>query len=100
MLVRREAGKASALAQGGRCGPCYEGWLLSRATRPPDPVALITIKPKGGYSAKPSSATNHLRFSSGTTHQHGPLTGAQAVSLQERLNGLLVVDDGERTRPV
>jgi hypothetical protein len=56
MLVRREAGKASGLAQNsppkGGCGPRHEGWLLSRATRPPDPV-------EGRYSAKPSSATNH-----------------------------------------
>ena len=36
----------------------------------------------------------------GAAHQHRPLGVAQAVGLQERLDGLLVVDDGEGARPV
>src|SRR5258708_7343723 len=36
----------------------------------------------------------------GTAHQHCPLSVAQAGSLEEGLDGLLVVDDGERARPV
>src|SRR6185369_4926862 len=33
-------------------------------------------------------------------HQHRPLAVAEAVSLEEGLDGLLVVDDGERSSPV
>jgi hypothetical protein len=33
-----------------------------------------------------------IRFGSGTPHQHGSLAGTQAVSLQERLDRLLVID--------
>jgi hypothetical protein len=36
----------------------------------------------------------------GAAHQHGPLGVAEAVRFQKRLDGLLVVDDGERARPV
>ena len=36
----------------------------------------------------------------GAAHQHGPFGVAQAGGLQEGLDGLLVVDDGERARPV
>src|SRR4051794_32382184 len=36
----------------------------------------------------------------GTAHQSRPLTVAQAVCLHEGLDGLLVIDNSERTRPV
>src|SRR3954451_21176603 len=36
----------------------------------------------------------------GAAHQHGPLGVAEALGLEERLDGLLVVDDGEGARPV
>src|SRR5258708_13837539 len=36
----------------------------------------------------------------GTAHQHCPLSVGQAASLEEGLDGLLVVDDCERARPV
>src|SRR5216684_133737 len=41
-----------------------------------------------------------ISLGAGTAHQHGPLGVAQAASLKEGLDGLLVVDDGERARPV
>src|SRR6202048_1901396 len=41
-----------------------------------------------------------ISLGAGPAHQHGPLRLAQAVGLPERLDGPLVVDDGERARPV
>src|SRR5215831_12894116 len=41
-----------------------------------------------------------IGLSTRAAHQHCPLTVAQAVSLKEGLDGLLVVDDGERACPV
>src|SRR5580700_7869769 len=41
-----------------------------------------------------------IGFGAGAAHQHGPLGVAQAVGLQEGLDGLLVIDDGERARPI
>ena len=46
-----------------------------------------------------SSATSH-RPCTGSAHQHGPLAVAQAAGLEERLDGLLVVDDREGPGPV
>src|SRR5437868_15505791 len=39
-----------------------------------------------------------IRLGAGGDHQHCPLGVAEAVSVQERLDGLLVVDDCERGR--
>src|SRR5215472_11832321 len=36
----------------------------------------------------------------GAAHQHGALAIAQALGLDERLHRILVIDDGERARPV
>src|SRR5713226_8398522 len=41
-----------------------------------------------------------ISLGAGTAHQHCPLSVAQAASLKEGLDGLLVVDDCERARPV
>src|ERR1700736_6269697 len=41
-----------------------------------------------------------ISLGAGAAHQHRPLGVAQAVGLQEGLDGLLVIDDGERARPV
>src|SRR5439155_24711345 len=41
-----------------------------------------------------------ISLGAGAAHQHRPLAVAQAVGLQEGLDRLLVVDDGERARPV
>src|SRR5258708_31681874 len=41
-----------------------------------------------------------VSLGAGAAHQHGPLGIAQAVSPQERLDGLLVIDDREGARPV
>jgi hypothetical protein len=54
---------------------------------------------------KPDAALSFLRrptirLGGGATHQRGSLAGAQTVGLQERLDRLLVIDDGDRTRPV
>ena len=51
------------------------------------------------------SRTNFLRrpaisLGAGAAHQHGPLPVAQTTSFEERLDGLLVVDDCERAGPV
>src|SRR5216684_3447315 len=41
-----------------------------------------------------------ISLGAGTAHQHRPFGVAQPVGLQEGLDGLLVIDDGERARPV
>src|ERR671924_506921 len=41
-----------------------------------------------------------VSLGAGAAHQHCSLTVAQAISLEEGLDGLLVVDDSERARPV
>src|SRR6266446_9497688 len=41
-----------------------------------------------------------ISLGAGAAHQHRPLGVAQPVALQEGLDGLLVIDDGERARPV
>src|SRR5438876_6711340 len=41
-----------------------------------------------------------IGFGARTAHQHRSLAVTQAVSLDEGLDGLLVVDDGVRARPV
>jgi hypothetical protein len=41
-----------------------------------------------------------IRLRGGATHKHDSFAGAQAVSFQERLDGLLVIDDSESPRPV
>ena len=41
-----------------------------------------------------------IRLRGGASHKHGSFAGAQAVGFQERLNGLLVIDDSEGSRPV
>src|SRR5215471_12404604 len=41
-----------------------------------------------------------ISLGAGAAHQHGPLSVAQAVSLKKGLDGLLVVDDCGRARPV
>jgi len=41
-----------------------------------------------------------ISLGAGAAHQRGPFSVAQAVSLQEGLDGLLVVDNSERARPV
>src|SRR5207244_9546502 len=41
-----------------------------------------------------------IRLGAGAAHQHCPLGVAQAVSFKEGFDRLLVVDDGERSRPV
>ena len=41
-----------------------------------------------------------VSLGAGAAHQRGPFRVTQAVSLQEGLDGLLVVDNSERARPV
>src|SRR5208282_595569 len=41
-----------------------------------------------------------IRLGAGAAHQHCPFGVAQAVTLKEGLDGLLIVDDSERARPV
>src|SRR5438874_13084095 len=41
-----------------------------------------------------------ISLGAGAAHQHCPLAVAQAISLNERLDGLLVVDDSKRACPV
>src|SRR5439155_24015652 len=41
-----------------------------------------------------------ISLGAGAAHQHCPLGIAQAVRLEKGLDGLLVIDDGERARPV
>src|SRR6516165_4710843 len=41
-----------------------------------------------------------IGFGAGAAHQHVPLGRAQALGLEEGLDGLLVVHDGERARPI
>ena len=41
-----------------------------------------------------------ISLGAGPAHQHRPLAVAEAVGLEERLDGLLVVDDGEGAGPV
>jgi hypothetical protein len=41
-----------------------------------------------------------ISLGAGTAHQHCPLSVAQEVSPKEGLDGLFVVDDCERARPV
>src|SRR5712671_1103531 len=59
----------------------------------------------GATSPLPALTLTFLRrpaisLGAGAAHQHSPLGVAQAISHAERLDGLLVVDDGERARPV
>src|SRR5262245_36675293 len=63
------------------------------------------IASKTPISARPVHELTFLRrpavgFGASAAHQHRPLTGAQAVGLEEGLDALLVVDDCERARPV
>src|ERR1700757_2254720 len=41
-----------------------------------------------------------ISLGAGAAHEHCPFTAAQALSLKEGRDRLLVVDDGERARPV
>src|SRR5262249_7124747 len=41
-----------------------------------------------------------ISLGAGTAHQRGPFSVTEAVCLQEGLDGLLVVDNSERARPV
>src|SRR5215472_12523038 len=63
-----------------------------------DPLGL-PLSDKGdlalGFFRRPP-----VRLGAGATHQHRPLGVAEAVSVQEGLDALLVVDDRKRPRPV
>src|ERR1700737_5573877 len=61
------------------------------ARRPADYAALN----RANFLRRPA-----LSLGAGAAHQHCPLTVAQAASLKEGLDGLLVVDDCERACPV
>ena len=66
---------------------------------------LVTATHLRGERSRPVSTIDFLRrpaigLGAGAAHQHRPLAVAQAVGLEEGLDGLLVVDDGEGARPV
>src|ERR1700731_2364451 len=80
------------------------------AITPIAPIRLDTSKNRGplwlpccrtkwdlalGFFRRPA-----IRLCAGAAHQHRPLGVAEAVSLQEGLDSLLVVDDRKRARPV
>src|SRR5437660_9575826 len=65
----------------------------------PVPVPHPEIAP-GGSTRLTFLRRPTIGFGARAAHQHRSLTVAQAVSLEEGLDGLLVVDDGIRARPV
>ena len=58
-------------------------------------VDSIILGPTLSFLRRPA-----ISLGAGAAHQHCSLRVAQAVSFNERLDGLLVVDDSERARPV
>src|SRR5262245_49963897 len=60
----------------------------------------VMAPPKLEMSALASLRRPTIGFGAGAAHQHRSLTVAQAVSLDEGLDGLLVVDDGIGACPV
>src|SRR5262245_16805046 len=66
-------------------------------------ASLGTAGRPGGAGAAPPLALLRrpaIGLGAGSAHQQRPFTVAQALRLAEGLDGLLVVDDGERTGPV
>src|SRR5579862_329951 len=63
---------------------CKPGSTAARSVRRSEPAIVLAFlrRPAVGLGA-------------GAAHQHGALTGAQAIRFQEWFDALLVVDDGE-----
>src|SRR4051812_28244431 len=95
--LSRAEGNVLAGSSRTRSEPRFPLWSYRQLNR--SKQALVS----GGLSAL--TRANFLRrpaisLGAGAAHQHCPLTVAQAPSLKEGLDGLLVVDDRERACPV
>src|ERR1700722_5052408 len=82
-----------------RGSPYPRGQNLTRAV----PTRRLPSKrfcPPYGLRALPLRRRPAVRLGAGAAHEHVAVAGAQAAGLEEGRDGLLVVDDRERARPV
>src|SRR3984957_8498213 len=93
--------RASSCVGGAKArgSPYPRGQNLTRAV----PTRRLPSKrfcPPYGLRALPLRRRPAVRLGAGAAHEHVAVAGAQAAGLDEGLDGLLVVDDRERARPV
>jgi hypothetical protein len=100
--------KESAVKSGTSRGRAWR-WLRGLSWRVPNKKtsgSVRTGKTIGAKRCPQILLTNRflwrpaISLGAGAAHQRGPFSVARAVSLQEGLDGLLVVDNSERARPV